>query len=72
MSARNINTNNAYMLHGLATILLIPSGGIVLAFSGKNLDIVQSPLMEITDSRFSQTLAMVRLLLYGVALFSVS
>ena len=36
------------------------SGGIVLVFSGKNLDSVQSPLMEITDFRFNHTPPVVR------------
>ena len=43
----------------LNCISVIFSGGITLTFYGRNLDIVQSPLLEITDSRFNQTLPMV-------------
>ena len=42
-------------------ISIIFSGGITLTFYGTNFDIVQSPLLEITDSRFNQTLPMVSL-----------
>ena len=48
---------------------LFLSGGIVLEFSGNNFDSVQSPLMEITDSRFSQAPSVVSFLLYNVASF---
>ena len=42
---------------------MIPfSGGITLTFVGTNLDIVQSPLFQVTDSRFTETTPMVSLL----------
>ena len=38
------------------------SGGVTLTFIGSNLDIVQSPLFRVTDSRFTETIPMVSLL----------
>ena len=49
-----MNTNNVNTLCAFVTIFAFVSGGIILVFSGESLDSAPSPLLEITDSHFSQ------------------